>query len=100
MTLGEKIDAVVATATLLMMVATFALAWVTKRLATETSASTKQTERHHQDNLRPFCVITFADATREHPFGIGFDPEERRRGGWKRARVQAHKRRPSMFAAS
>ncbi len=81
MTLGDDISTVVAVATFLMMVATFGLAWVTWQLASKTTDATKQADRHHQENLRPFCAITFADATRENPFGIGFDPEERRRRG-------------------
>lgn len=39
----------------------------------------KQTDRHHQENLRPFCVIDFSDASEQHPFGIEFDPDSRRR---------------------
>ncbi len=89
MTAGDWINSVVALATVVMAGATYYLAKVTRRLAKDTANATKQAHRHHQDttkqadrhhqeNRRPFCVITFPNASQQLPFGPDFDPELRR----------------------
>ena len=79
MTPGDWINMVVALASVVMAVATYYLARVTRQLATDTTDATKQADRHHQEDSRPFCVIVFPDTSREFPFGSDFDPETRRR---------------------
>jgi hypothetical protein len=74
MTAGDRINSVVAMATVVMAVATFYLANVTRSLAKDAAEGMRQAERHHQDNLRPFCVLEFADADAQFPFGSGFEP--------------------------
>lgn len=74
MSLGDWISAVVALATVFMAGATYYLAKVTKRLAEETTDTTKQVNRHHQENQRPFCVIAFYEASKQFPFGSTFEP--------------------------
>jgi hypothetical protein len=78
MTLGDSINSVVAIATVVMALATYYLASVTRKLAEDTAAATRQADRHHQDNLRPFCVIEFDGAGQQFPFGPAFDPEYQR----------------------
>jgi hypothetical protein len=78
MTTGDWINSVVALATVVMAGATYYLAKVTSRLANDAADATKQADRHHQENLRPFCVITFSNASQLLPFGPDFDPESRR----------------------
>lgn len=78
MTAGDWINSVVAVATVGMAGATYCLAKVTRRLANDTADATKQADRHHQENRRPFCVITFSNASQQLPFGPDFDPESRR----------------------
>jgi hypothetical protein len=78
MTAGDWINSVVALATVVMAGATYYLAKVTRRLANDTADATKQADRHHQENRRPFCVITFSNASQQLPFGPEFDPELRR----------------------
>lgn len=80
MTIGDRINSIMAFATVLMAAGTFFLAFVTRKLAKETADGTKQAERHHQESLRPFCVIAFADASNEQPFGSGFDSQSWRLG--------------------
>lgn len=75
---GDWINSVVALATVVMAGATYYLAKVTRRLAKDTVDATKQADRHHQENQRPFCVITFPGASQHLPFGPDFDPESRR----------------------
>jgi hypothetical protein len=79
MTIGDWINSLLAVATVAMAAGTFFLAKVTRDLTVDTAQATKQADRHHQENLRPFCVITFSDATEQLPFGSAFDPESRRR---------------------
>lgn len=74
----DWINSVVAIATVVMAGATYYLARVTRRLAKDTVDATKQADRHHQENRRPFCVITFSNASQQLPFGSEFDPESRR----------------------
>lgn len=64
-------------ATVVMAGATYYLAKITGRLANDTAGATRQADRHHQENLRPFCVITFPSASEEFPFGPAFAPESR-----------------------
>lgn len=75
MNAGDWITSVMTVATVVMAGATYYLAKVTKRLAEYTAAAAKQTERHHQENQRPFCVIAFNDACQEFPFGSSFAPK-------------------------
>lgn len=79
MTPGDWINVVVALASVVMAGATYYLARVTRQLATDTTDATKQADRHHQEDSRPFCMIVFPDASREFPFGSDFDPETRQR---------------------
>ena len=78
MTPGDWINAVVALATVGMAGATYYLARATGQLATDTAGATAQADRHHQENLRPFCVMSFSDASEAAPFGSDFAPEGRR----------------------
>lgn len=78
MTPGDWINSVVALATVVMAGATYYLANITKQLASDTANATKQTDRHHQENRRPFCVIIFSNNSQELPFGPDFDPDLRR----------------------
>jgi hypothetical protein len=50
--------------------ATVYLARYTHKLAKDAAEGIKQAERHHQEILRPFCVIDFNYATIQDPFGI------------------------------
>ncbi len=75
---GDWINTVVALATVVMAYATYNLAKITRMLAKDTTDATKQADRHHQENRRPFCVITFPSASQQLPFGPDFDPESRR----------------------
>ena len=78
MTLADWINAVLAFVTALMAGGTVYLAWYTRNLAKDTVAGIKQAERHHQEDLRPFCVIEFVHVDEQHPFGADFDPQTRR----------------------
>ncbi len=78
MTAGDWINSIVALATVVMAGATYYLANVTRRLGNDTADATKQADRHHQENRRPFCVITFSNASQQLPFGLDFDPKSRR----------------------
>lgn len=79
MTPGDWINSILTLATVAMAAGTFYLAIVTQKLTDGAVQEIKQTDRHHQENLRPFCVIDFSDASEQHPFGIEFDPDSRRR---------------------
>jgi hypothetical protein len=79
MTIGDWINVVLAVATVAMAAGTLYLAKVTQNLVKDTVRATQQADRHHQENLRPFCVIAFSEATEQQPFGSAFDPEYRRR---------------------
>ena len=78
MTPGDLINVVVALATVVMAGATYALARVTKQLVADAADATKQADRHHRENMRPFCVIDFANASQMFPFGSDFDPQTSR----------------------
>jgi hypothetical protein len=78
MTLGDTINSILAFFTAAMAAGTVYLGWVTRQLAKETAAATKQADRHHQEDSRPFCVIAFTEPTDTLPFGAGFDPDSRR----------------------
>jgi hypothetical protein len=79
MTPGDWINVVLTFATVAMAFGTLYLAKVTQDLVKDTTKATQQADRHHQENLRPFCVIAFSDAFEQQPFGTAFDPESRRR---------------------
>jgi len=74
---GEWINLSIAIATVVMAAGTFYLAIVTQKLAKGAADGIQQAERHHQENLRPFCVLDFAHANDLHPFGI-FDSQASR----------------------
>ncbi len=63
--------------TALMAVGTFILAWYTRALAKDTAEGIKQSDRRHQEDLRPFCVIDFRYPTGPDPFGIDRDSNQR-----------------------
>jgi hypothetical protein len=73
MSTADWINAVLAFVTALMAAGTVYLALYTRNLARETLAGIKQAERHHQEDLRPFCVIEFAGASDRNPFGRHFN---------------------------
>lgn len=77
MNISDCINSVVAIATVVMAGATYYLAKVTGRLAKDAAEATKQADRRHQENQRPFCVIAFRGASETSPFGLDFDPELR-----------------------
>lgn len=60
-----------------MPVGTFILAGYTRELAKDTAEGIKQADRHHQEDLRPFCVIDFRYPTVPDPFGIDRDSNQR-----------------------
>jgi hypothetical protein len=66
MTTADWINVVLTFVTTLMAVGTFCLAWYTRNLV-------KQAERHHQEDLRPFCVIDFKYPTNQDSFGIDWN---------------------------
>ena len=70
--LKEWSDLAVAICTGLLAAATFLLAWFTKRTASEAREGLEQADRHHRENLRPFCVIEFIDVDNQNPFGRSF----------------------------
>lgn len=72
MKLEEWLSLAVAVGTGLLAMATFGLTWFTWRTAQETKEGLKQADRHHQENLRPFCVIEFWDVNVQNPFGSDF----------------------------
>jgi hypothetical protein len=78
MTTADWINVVLTVATVAMAGGTLYLAKVTQNLVKDTTKATQQADRHHQENLRPFCVIAFSAATEQQPFGGAFDPESRR----------------------
>jgi hypothetical protein len=75
---GEWINLSIAIATVVMAAGTFYLAIATQKLARGAGDGIKQAERHHQENLRPFCVLDFAHANNLHPFGVDFDSQASR----------------------
>src|SRR5579872_733817 len=77
MNIGDYINSAVAIATALMAIFTYNLARLTRKLAAETMEGIRQTERHHQENLRPFCVLNIDEFDDVHPFGFDFDPKDR-----------------------
>ncbi len=70
MSITDRINLALAIVTALMALATLGLAWYTRNLAKGTTEGMRQAERHHQDDLRPFCLIDFQDATDQDPFGM------------------------------
>jgi hypothetical protein len=70
----DWINTLLALFTALMAGATLYQAIVTRRLACETAEGLKQADRHHQENLRPFCMIDFSKADQVSPFGSAFEP--------------------------
>jgi hypothetical protein len=77
MTTTDWINAALTVATFLMVAGTVWLAWHTRNLAKDTAEGIKQAERHHQEDLRPFCVIDFKYATEQDPFGIDWGNNNR-----------------------
>ena len=79
LTIGEWVNLIGTVATVLMAGGTVYLAIVTQKLAKGAADGIKQADRHHQENLRPFCVLDFAHATETHPFCVDFNSWETRR---------------------
>jgi hypothetical protein len=77
MTSTDQITMALTVVTALMAVGTFVLAWYTRALAKDTAEGIKQSDRHHQEDLRPFCVIDFRYPTVPDPFGIDRDSNQR-----------------------
>jgi hypothetical protein len=73
MTTADLINVALTFVTALMAAGTFCLAWYTRNLVKDTAEGIKQAERHHQESLRPFCVIAFKYHTNQDPFGIGWN---------------------------
>jgi hypothetical protein len=90
MNIGDWINSILAGATVLMAGGTFYLAYITQKLAKDTADGTKQAERHHQENMRPFCVIAFPNASEQQPFGFEFHSQSERPAAaiWVRGNVQ------------
>jgi hypothetical protein len=57
--------------------ATVYLARYTHTLAKDTADGIKQADRHHRENLRPFCVIDFDYSTAQDPFGLDWSGNPR-----------------------
>lgn len=89
MTVGNEINLALTLVTVLMAAGTLYLAVVTQKLARDTARGIEQADRHHQDNLRPFCVIDFDASDEQNPFGFDFDPANR-----QQSYVVATKRSP------
>jgi len=76
---ADKLGLALSIVTGAMAIATGFLALFTYKLAKATADGINQAQKHHQQNLRPFCVIDFAGADyRVFPFGVDFDPASRR----------------------
>jgi hypothetical protein len=63
---------ILAWATFNMAKYTLEVAKLTRTAVDETKEGLKQADKHHQENLRPFCVIEFDDVDNQHPFGSHF----------------------------
>jgi hypothetical protein len=82
MELKDWIDLVGAIGSVAVAVVTGVLAWATYRMAKDTheavvaaKGEANQADRHHRENLRPFCVLEFESSdTRQYPFGDDFAP--------------------------
>lgn len=81
MELRDKIDLTVAIGTGLLGIATFLLAAFTWRMAAEAKKVREQEAEHHQENLRPFCLIEFWQADSQNPFGSNFATHPASRDG-------------------
>jgi hypothetical protein len=67
-------EVAVAVGTGLLAMATFILSVFTGWMAYEARKERGQSERHHQENLRPFCVIDIEGASETAPFGgLGYN---------------------------
>jgi hypothetical protein len=77
MVAADWINVVLAVVTTLMAGGTVYLAWYTRNLAKETAEGIEQAERHHQEDLRPFCMIDFNYPTDQDPFGIDWNSNSR-----------------------
>src|SRR5271163_4944478 len=77
MTVADWINVALAVVTTLMAGGTVYLAWYTRNLARETAEGIEQAERHHQEDLRPFCIIEFSSPTDQDPFGIDWNTNSR-----------------------
>lgn len=74
MTAATEISMWTAIGTGLLAVATFVL-------ARQAAAGNQQTNRHHKENLRPYCVIEFDRASKSLPFGPEYLPRRGKRIG-------------------
>jgi hypothetical protein len=77
MTTPDWINVALAGVTALMAGGTVYLAWYTRNLAKKTAEGIEQAERHHQEDLRPFCIIEFSYSTDQDPFGIDWSSNNR-----------------------
>lgn len=77
MSIADWINLALTVVTTLMATGTFCLAWYTRNLAKDTAEGIKQAERHHQEDLRPFCLIDFKYPTNQDPFGIDWNSNSR-----------------------
>lgn len=65
---------VAAIATALMALATLGMAQATRETTNKAAEGLLQADRHHRENLRPFCLIDFLAADETNPFGPNFKP--------------------------
>jgi hypothetical protein len=77
MTAADWINVALAVVTTLMAGGTVYLALYTRNLARETAEGIEQAARHHQEDLRPFCMIEFNCPTDQDPFGIDWNSNSR-----------------------
>lgn len=69
---GAVGSVVVALGTGFLAFATFRLAALTKATVEDAENGLRQAEKHHRENLRPFCVIFFKHSSLLTPFGNEF----------------------------
>ncbi len=81
MTIGDWINSIVALATAAMAFVTWRMAAYTRDLAKETNNGLEQAERHHQEALKPYCVIEFTNSDPSHPFGYDFNTKQTKQYG-------------------
>lgn len=69
MTPGDWINVVLTLVTTLMAIATGLMAWWTHKLAKETKDSLAQSDRHHEEDQRPFCIAAYLPSSDGRAFG-------------------------------
>jgi hypothetical protein len=79
MNASDEISLALAILTAAMAIATGLMALFTYQLAESTVKGNRQADQHHQQDLRPFCIVEFSGASFPHDvFGGDFDPAARR----------------------